>query len=92
MDVEFEEVEEGIVDEVDGAVYVLFDAEEEFEWAAGFVAGGEGDVGELAGGVLDVFACVAVVFVSYVFRDLFVVSLAYTLRLKQLTGILCPIL
>ena len=44
MDVELEEVEEGVVDEVDGAVDVSFDAEEEFEGAGGFVAGGEGDV------------------------------------------------
>lgn len=60
VDVELEEVEEWVVDEVECAVDLLFDAEEEFEGPAGFVAGGEGDVGELAGGVGDVFARVAV--------------------------------
>lgn len=53
MDVEFEEVEEGVGDEVDGAVEVAFDAEGEFKWAAGFVAGWERDVLELAGCVCD---------------------------------------
>lgn len=60
VDVEFEQVEERVVDEVEGAVDFLFDAEEEFERAAGFVAGEEGDVGELTLGVGYVFACVAV--------------------------------
>jgi hypothetical protein len=45
VDVEFEEVKEWVVDEVDGAVDVFFYAEDEFEWAAGFVAGEGGDVG-----------------------------------------------
>ena len=60
VDVEFEEVEERVVDEVDGAVDFLLDAEEEFEGPARFVAGWEGDVGELAGCIVDVFAGVAV--------------------------------
>lgn len=47
MNVELEEVEEGVVDEVDGAVYVALNAEVELEGAAGFVAGEGGDVGEL---------------------------------------------
>lgn len=63
VDVELEQVEEGVVDEVQGAVDVLFHAEEEFEGAAGFVAGEGGDVGELARGVGDVFARVAVILV-----------------------------
>jgi hypothetical protein len=45
VDVELEEVEEGIVDEVDRAVDVLFYAEDELEWSAGFVASECGDVG-----------------------------------------------
>ena len=53
MDVEFEEVEEFVGYEVDGAVYFFFDAEVEFERAAGFVAYGEGNVLELAGGIGD---------------------------------------
>lgn len=53
MDVEFEEVEEFVRDEIERAVYVFFDAEEEFEGAAGFVARWEGDVLELAGSVGD---------------------------------------
>ena len=52
-------MEEWVIDEVDGAVDVLFDAEEELEGASGLVAGVEGDVGELSGFVGDVFACVA---------------------------------
>ena len=57
MDVEFELVEEGVVDFGDGAVDVFLDAEEEFEGAPGFVAGREGDVGEFVRyGVGDVFA------------------------------------
>jgi len=53
VDVEFEEVEEGVGDEVDGAVEVAFDAEGEFKRASGFIAGWEGDVLELAGCVCD---------------------------------------
>lgn len=60
MDVELEEVEERVVDEVDRAVDFFLDAEKELEGPPGFVARREGDVGELAGGVGDVFACVAV--------------------------------
>lgn len=60
VDVEFEEVEEGVVDEVDCAVDFLFDAEVELERAAGLVACECWDVGELAGFVGDVFACVTV--------------------------------
>ena len=64
MDVELEEMEEGIVYEIDRAVDVLLDAEEEFEGSPRFVAGGEGDVGELAGGVCDVFARVSALKIS----------------------------
>ena len=41
MDVEFEEVEEGVVDEVDGAVDVFFYAEDKLQWPACFVASRE---------------------------------------------------
>lgn len=61
MDVVFEEVEEGVVDEVDGAVDVAFYAEDEFEGSAGFVAGEGGDVDELVVFVGDVFACFTVI-------------------------------
>lgn len=48
-------VEEFVRHKIYGAVYVFFDAEEEFEWAAGFVADGEGYVLEVAGCVCDLF-------------------------------------
>jgi hypothetical protein len=51
VDVELEQVEEFVGYEVDGAVYVFFDAEVEFEGASGFVADGEGYVLELAGSI-----------------------------------------
>lgn len=44
VDVEFQQVEERIVDEVDRAVNLLFYAEEELQRAAGFVASREWDV------------------------------------------------
>ena len=44
MDVELEEMEERVVDEIDGAVDLLLYAEEQLEGSAGFVAGREGDV------------------------------------------------
>lgn len=53
VDVEFEEVEELVGYEVDGAVYFSFDAEVEFEGAACLVAHGERNVLELAGGIGD---------------------------------------
>jgi hypothetical protein len=60
--VEFELVEECVVDLGDGAVDLLLDAEKEFQWSTCLVAGWEGYVGELAGGgVCDVFASVTVV-------------------------------
>ena len=59
MDVVFEEVEEGVVDEGDGAVDVALDAEVEFKWAPGFVAGWEGRVEEVALGVGHVLAFAA---------------------------------
>lgn len=81
-------MEERVVDEVEGAVYVFFDAEEEFEGSAGFVAGEEGDVGELAGFVGYVFTGVAV---GYVSMSLTAISRAtYYVRFKQVTGIGCP--
>jgi hypothetical protein len=44
VDVEFQQVEELIGDEVNGAVYVFFEAEEKFEGPPRFVACGEGYV------------------------------------------------
>ena len=43
MDVEFEEVEEGVADEVDGAVDFALLPVVEFEGSSGLVANGEGD-------------------------------------------------
>jgi hypothetical protein len=56
MDVEFEEVEEGIVDHGDGAVDLAFSAVVELERAAGLVAYREGLPFELVLVVLNVFA------------------------------------
>ena len=60
MDVEFEQMEERVIDEVYCAIDFLLHAEKKLERAAGFVTGWEGDVRELAGGIGDVFAGVAV--------------------------------
>jgi len=59
VNVELEEMEEWIVDEVKGAVDIFLNPEEEFEGSTGLVAGKEGNVGQLALGVCDVFAGVA---------------------------------
>ena len=65
MYVELQQMEERVVYEVNRAVDVLLDAEEEFEWSAGFVACWERDVGELACcGVCYVFASIAVTSLS----------------------------
>jgi hypothetical protein len=56
VDVEFEEVEEGVCYEGNGAVEFVFYAVADFERLAGLVAGWEGNVLEFVGGVLDVFA------------------------------------
>lgn len=53
MDVEFEEVEELVGYEVDGAIHVFLDAEVEFEGTPGFVAYGEWNVLKLARGICD---------------------------------------
>jgi hypothetical protein len=53
VDVEFQQVEEFVSYEVNGAIYVALDAEVQFEGAAGFVAGRKGNVLELIGGVGD---------------------------------------
>lgn len=60
MDVELEQVEERIIDKVDGAVDILFDAEVELERAAGLVACESRDVGELSRFIGNVFAGVTV--------------------------------
>lgn len=60
MDVELEQMKEGIADEVNGAIEIFFDTEDEFEGAPSFVAGEGWDVGELASGfVCYVFTCVS---------------------------------
>lgn len=59
MDVELQQMEKGVVDKVDCAVDILFYTEEELKRAAGFIAGGERDVGQLACSVGNVFASVA---------------------------------
>lgn len=56
MDVEFEEVEEGVVDEGDGAVDFALGAVAELEGLGGLGAGREGDPLELVVGGFDVFA------------------------------------
>lgn len=56
MDVELEEMEERVVDGVDGAVELGLDAVTEFEGLPGLFAGGEGNVLEVVLGVLDVFS------------------------------------
>jgi hypothetical protein len=57
VDVEFEEVEEGIVDHGDGAVDLAFSAVVELERAAGLVTYGEGFPFDLVLFVLKVFTC-----------------------------------
>ena len=57
MDVELEEMEEGVVDEGDCAVDFALVAVVELEGFAGFVAGWEGGPFEVVGGVFEVFAC-----------------------------------
>ena len=56
VDVEFQQVEERVVDEVDCAVDVLLYAEEKLERSACFVAGREWNVGKLACSVGNMFA------------------------------------
>ena len=56
VDVELEEVEEGVRDHGDGAVDFAFDAVVEFERVVGFLAGWEGDPFELVVAVFNVFA------------------------------------
>lgn len=56
VDIEFEEVEEGIVDKRDGAVDLALDAVAELERPVGFVADGEGNPVDLVLGVFEVFA------------------------------------
>lgn len=59
MHVEFEEVEELVSHEVDGAIDLLLDTEKQFERSAGLVARREGYVLQLAVGVNDVLARLA---------------------------------
>lgn len=56
VDVELEQVEEGVGDEGDGAVELRLDAVLELQRLAGLVAGREGDPLQLVVGQLDVFA------------------------------------
>jgi hypothetical protein len=64
VDVEFQQVEERVVDEVDRAVDVFLYAKEEFQRAAGFIAGREWDIRQLACSVGNMFAGVASVRVN----------------------------
>lgn len=57
VDVELEEVEEGIADEWDGAIDLALGAVGELQRLFGLFADWEGDPFELVGVVLDVFAC-----------------------------------
>lgn len=56
VDVELEQVEEGVGDEGDGAVELALDAVLELQRLAGFVAGWEGDPLQLVVGQFDVLA------------------------------------
>lgn len=56
VDVEFEQVEEGVGDERDGAVEFALDAVLELQRLAGFVAGREGDPLQLVVGQFDMLA------------------------------------
>lgn len=58
VDVEFEEMEEGVGDRGDGAIYVSLDAVLEVEGETGLFACCKGDVFELVA-FLDVFTCLA---------------------------------
>jgi hypothetical protein len=60
VDVELEQVEEGVVDEGDRAVELALDAIVELERVASFVADREGDPLELMVGELDMFARLSV--------------------------------
>lgn len=61
VDVELEQVEEGVIDHGDGAVLLLLDAVVELEGLVGLLAGGEGDPFDLVVfRVLDVLARIAV--------------------------------
>lgn len=55
MDVEFEEMKELVRNKVNRAIDVFLYAKEEFEGSAGFVAGWEWDILELARGIRDLF-------------------------------------
>ena len=59
MDVEFQEVEEGVGHEVDSAIDLLLHAEEELQGPPRFVARREGDVLQLPVRVGDVLASLA---------------------------------
>lgn len=50
MDIELEEMEEGVVDEIDRTADVFLDAEEKFEGSSCFVTSRKGNVLELARG------------------------------------------
>ncbi len=56
VDVELEEVEEGVGDDGDGAVLLAFDAVVELKRLVGFLADGEGDPLDFVRFVFDVFA------------------------------------
>lgn len=90
VDVELQEVEEGVGHEVDGAVDLLLDPEEELQRPPRFVARREGDVLKLPVRVGDVLACLAGEDVSWGSLDRGEERERYIVRLRQVTGIGSP--
>lgn len=91
VDVEFQQVEERVVDEVDCAVDLLLYAKEELQRAAGFIASRERDVRKLACSVGDMFASVTDIRVNTIVQQFFqAIPQTYMVRFKQLTGIFSP--
>lgn len=56
MNIELEEVEKGVGDEVDCAIYLALRTVIEFERLVGFAADGEGDPVEVSAGVFDMLS------------------------------------
>jgi hypothetical protein len=90
VDVELQQVEEGVGHEVDGAVDLLLDPEEELQRPPRFVARREGDVLQLPVRVGDVLACLAGEGVSWASLDGGKERERYIVRLRQVTGIGSP--
>lgn len=91
VDVELEEMEERIVDEIDGAIDVLFYSKYQLEGSSSFITREGGNVGELAGCLVgDVFASVTVRCVRWQSQTQFQAVEPYIVRFRQLTGMLSP--